>query len=80
MYKNILITTDGSEFAERGLIHGFDTAKVMGSKVTVITVTAPIQFPAFPVVLRIALNSSNDMKKNGMITPIRRSRVLASSG
>ncbi len=46
MYKNILVTTDGSEFAERGLIHGFDTAKAMGSKVTVLTVTAPIRFPA----------------------------------
>lgn len=48
MYKNILITTDGSEFAERGLIHGFDTAKVMGSKVTVITVTAPYSISGLP--------------------------------
>ncbi|MFC7064585.1 universal stress protein [Brucella rhizosphaerae] len=48
MYKNILITTDGSEFAERGLIHGFDTAKAMGSKVTVITVTAPYSISGLP--------------------------------
>lgn len=48
MYKNILITTDGSEFAERGLIHGFDTAKVMGSKVTVLTVTAPYSISGLP--------------------------------
>ncbi|MBC8717155.1 MULTISPECIES: universal stress protein [Brucella/Ochrobactrum group] len=48
MYKNILITTDGSEFAERGLIHGFDTAKAMGSKVTVLTVTAPYSLSGLP--------------------------------
>ncbi len=48
MYKNILITTDGSEFAERGLIHGFDTAKAMVSKVTVLTVTAPYSLSGLP--------------------------------
>jgi nucleotide-binding universal stress UspA family protein len=48
MYKNILVTTDGSEFAERGLIHGFDTAKAMGSKVTVLTVTAPYSLSGLP--------------------------------
>ncbi|PWL16954.1 universal stress protein UspA [Falsochrobactrum shanghaiense] len=48
MYKNILVTTDGSEFAERGLIHGFDVAKAMGSKVTVVTVTAPYSVSGLP--------------------------------
>lgn len=48
MYKNILVTTDGSEFAERGLVHGFDTAKAMGSKVTVLTVTAPYSLSGLP--------------------------------
>ncbi|GLU25064.1 universal stress protein [Brucella sp. NBRC 12950] len=48
MYKNILVTTDGSEFAERGLTHGFDTAKAMDSKVTVLTVTAPYSLSGLP--------------------------------
>ncbi|UWF58253.1 universal stress protein [Brucella sp. 2716] len=48
MYKNILVTTDGSEFAERGLIHGFDLAKAMDSKVTVLTVTAPYSVSGLP--------------------------------
>ncbi|CUW44844.1 hypothetical protein B3286c1_2184 [Brucella vulpis] len=48
MYKNILVTTDGSEFAERGLIHGFDLAKAMDSKVTVMTVTAPYSVSGLP--------------------------------
>ncbi|MFD1199516.1 universal stress protein [Brucella gallinifaecis] len=48
MYKNILVTTDGSDFAERGLVHGFDAAKAMGSKVTVLTVTAPYSLSGLP--------------------------------
>ncbi len=48
MYKNILITTDGSEFAERGLIHGFDLAKAMASKAIVLTITAPYSISGLP--------------------------------
>lgn len=48
MYKNILITTDGSEFAERGLRHGYAIARAMGAKVTVLTVTAPYSISGLP--------------------------------
>ncbi|MBV2143877.1 universal stress protein [Falsochrobactrum sp. TDYN1] len=48
MYKNILLTTDGSEFAERGLVHGFDMAKAMSSKATVMTVTTPYSVSGLP--------------------------------
>jgi len=39
MYKNILIATDGSEVAGRGLDHGLALAKALGAKVTIVTVT-----------------------------------------
>ncbi|MBE1205941.1 universal stress protein [Aminobacter carboxidus] len=41
MYNHILISTDGSELAQRGVDHGLMLAKNLGSKVTVITVTEP---------------------------------------
>lgn len=45
MYKHILIATDGSELAQKGLGHGLALAKSLGSKVTIITVTEP--FPVY---------------------------------
>lgn len=41
MYKNILIPTDGTEFAEKAVQHGINLAKSMNAKVTGVTVTAP---------------------------------------
>lgn len=42
MYQHILIPTDGSEFAERGVAHGLALAKSVGAKVSVINVVEPI--------------------------------------
>jgi nucleotide-binding universal stress UspA family protein len=39
MYKNILITSDGSELANKGLAQGLELAKAIGARVTVVTVT-----------------------------------------
>ena len=39
MYKHILIPTDGSELATKGLLHGLVLAKNQGAAVTIITVT-----------------------------------------
>ncbi len=39
MYKHILIATDGSELASRGLDEGLKLSKALGAKVTVVTVT-----------------------------------------
>jgi nucleotide-binding universal stress UspA family protein len=39
MYSNILVSTDGSEIARKGLEHGLALAKALNAKVTVITVT-----------------------------------------
>lgn len=41
MYRNILITTDGSELAERGIKHGIELAKSTGAKLTAVTVVPP---------------------------------------
>jgi nucleotide-binding universal stress UspA family protein len=46
MYTHILISTDGSELAQRGVDHGLSLAKALGAKVTAITVSEPIPFPA----------------------------------
>jgi len=41
MYTNILIPTDGSELAGKGVQHGIALAKWVGAKVTVLTVLPP---------------------------------------
>lgn len=39
MYKHVLIATDGSDLADRGLDHGLGLAKALGATVTIVTVT-----------------------------------------
>lgn len=41
MYKNILVSTDGSELAMKGVDHALGLAKDADAKVTVITVSYP---------------------------------------
>jgi nucleotide-binding universal stress UspA family protein len=41
MFKHVLIATDGSELAERAAARGLELGKVIGAKVTVVTVTEP---------------------------------------
>lgn len=43
MYKHILIATDGSELAAKGMEHGMALAAPLGAKVTVLTVTEPLK-------------------------------------
>src|SRR5262249_3753693 len=42
MYANILLSTDGSDVAKKGVRHGIALAKALNAKVTVITVTEPL--------------------------------------
>ena len=42
MYRHFLISTDGSELAERAVAHGLSLAKFVGAKVTVIIVEEPV--------------------------------------
>ncbi|SFN59580.1 Nucleotide-binding universal stress protein, UspA family [Mesorhizobium sp. NFR06] len=44
MYKHILIATDGSELAQRGVAHGLELAKGLGASVTFLNVSE--SFPA----------------------------------
>src|SRR5690606_37052240 len=53
MYKHILIATDGSELADKGVEHGFALAQAIGAKVTVLSVTEPLSDDA----LQAALNA-----------------------
>ena len=46
MYKHILIATDGSDLAQKGLEQGLELAAKLGSKVTVLTVTEPFPMMA----------------------------------
>ena len=39
MYQHILISTDGSDVAQKGVDHGLTLAKGLGAKVTIITVS-----------------------------------------
>ncbi|MBV8190889.1 MAG: universal stress protein [Alphaproteobacteria bacterium] len=45
MYQRILISTDGSEVAQKGVDHGLSLAKSVGAKVTIVTVTE--RFPIY---------------------------------
>ena len=42
MFKHILIATDGSELARKGVDQGLALAKALGAKATAVTVTEPI--------------------------------------
>ncbi len=43
MYKHILIATDGSDLARKGIEHGLALASKLGAKVTILTVTQPMR-------------------------------------
>src|SRR5215467_9753520 len=43
MYANILMSTDGSEVARKGVKHGIALAKALNAKATIITVTEPLE-------------------------------------
>lgn len=47
MYSHILIATDGSELAQRGVDHGLSLAKQLGGKVTILNVSEPVTPYAF---------------------------------
>jgi nucleotide-binding universal stress UspA family protein len=38
MYKHVLISTDGSEIAQKGVDHGLDLAKASGARATIVAV------------------------------------------
>jgi len=42
MYANILLSTDGSDVARKGVEHGIALAKALNAQVTVVTVSEPL--------------------------------------
>lgn len=42
MFKHILIATDGSDVAKKGVDQGLALAKALGAEVTAVTVTEPV--------------------------------------
>ena len=42
MYKNILIATDGSEFADKAVTEGLAFAEALNASVNLVTVTEPL--------------------------------------
>lgn len=46
MYKHILVATDGSELAQKGLEHALALARLLDAKVTVLTVSEPLSTQA----------------------------------
>lgn len=42
MHKHILIATDGSKLAEKGVLRGLELAKRLGAQVTAVTVSEPL--------------------------------------
>jgi len=61
MYKHILIATDGSELADRGLQHGLSLAKAVGAKVSVLSVSEPLR-----------LDMANAARAGGIEDPVAR--------
>ena len=43
MYNHILIATDGSEVANKAVLHGVDLAKELNAKLSAVTVTEPYE-------------------------------------
>lgn len=61
MYKHILIATDGSDLARKGLEQGLALAKPLGARVSVLTVSEPLR-----------LDMANAARMGGIDDPISR--------
>ncbi|PWK72711.1 universal stress protein [Aminobacter sp. AP02] len=61
MYSHVLIATDGSIIAQKGVEHGLQLAKSVGSKATVVIVTKPYPLQATTVTGWVA--GDNDIRR-----------------
>ena len=75
MYRHILIPTDGSELAERGLAHGLALAKSLGARVSVIFVVEP--FSEMSGRLRDAVATYAEMRKEQATSALHRAANAA---
>ena len=58
MYSHILIPTDGSEVAQKGVDHGLSLAKALGAKVTVVTITERLPLYAGSIGFEYAMSEA----------------------
>ncbi|MBO9518257.1 MAG: universal stress protein [Porphyrobacter sp.] len=59
MYRHILIATDGSDIAQKGVDHGLAVAKAFGARVTVVAV-AESQLPYLAAVADVSVFESQE--------------------
>jgi len=64
MYRHILIPTDGSELAERGVSNGLALAKSLGARVTVLIVKEPFDTLRFIEVTGEADEHAEEAKRH----------------
>ena len=57
MYMNVLIATDGSELANKGVKQGLALAEQLGAKVTFLSVVAPLAPEAIRAAMASGINS-----------------------
>lgn len=72
MYKHILIATDGSELAQKGVDQGLALAKDLGSTVKVISVADP-----YPLQSAITRESWNEAQKHHADAALNTARAAA---
>jgi nucleotide-binding universal stress UspA family protein len=75
VYRHILVPTDGSEVAERGLAHGLALAKSLGAKVSVIFVVEP--FSEMAGRLREAVATYAELRKEQATSALDRAANAA---
>ena len=75
MYRHILIPTDGSELAERGLAHGLALAKSIGARVSFIFVVEP--FSEMSTRLREAVATYAELRKEQAQSALHRATDAA---
>jgi nucleotide-binding universal stress UspA family protein len=75
MYRHILIPTDGSELAERGMAHGLALAKSLGTKVSIIFVVEP--FSEMTGRLRDAVATYAELRKKEATSALDRAANAA---
>ncbi len=63
MFKHILVPTDGSKLAARGVKAGIGLAKALGARITALHVTPPYVPPFGDAVLYIPAVSASEHKK-----------------
>ncbi len=73
MYNHILITTDGSDLAQRGVDYGVSLAKALHSKVTVITISEP-----YPLQSAATIGSWTDAQRKHSEAAFARAKEAAS--